>query len=196
MAAEMERISRTVRDTYDEAGRRAGQSELIDGVPYDLPSPTLLHQILAYETGRELSRCSDESGHSVVLPVPIEVRLDRDTRTAVLPDIAVVCRKEQIRDHFVFGAPDLIAEILSPETAYKDRFLKLMKYMNAGVREYWIVDPLSGTVMVYEKDAAVVPMTYTFDDDVPVGIWNRTCGVGFRGIRERIAGLPLSVSLA
>ena len=69
------------------------------------------------------------------------------------------------------GAPDWIIEIVSPSSRYMDYFTKLMKYRNAGVREYWIVDPLKNRIMVYNFEMETVE-EYTFSDKVKASIYN------------------------
>jgi len=71
---------------------------------------------------------------------------------------------------------------------------KLQKYVNAGVREYWIVDPKKETIIVYEmkqedgevKEDGVVAQFYSFDNQVPVGIFDGECIVDFKAIKEYI----------
>ena len=70
------------------------------------------------------------------------------------------------------GAPDLVVEILSPSNWKKDSILKYKKYVGAGVREYWMVDPGRRTIQVFRKDRGTCCEFYTFDDPVPVGIWD------------------------
>ena len=80
-----------------------------------------------------------------------------------------------------------MAEILSPSSRFRDLSLKLYKYQNAGVREYWIVDPKNRTVTVYcfEK-TDVDPVIYTFADRIPVGISEGKCDIDFARVLQRI----------
>ena len=80
-------------------------------------------------------------------------------------------------------------EVLSPSTKRKDIIIKLNKYLNAGVREYWMIDPLEETVTVYDFEHDSFSMHYTFDDLVPVMIWDGACTVDFREIRDYISFL-------
>ena len=66
-----------------------------------------------------------------------------------IPDGMVVCDPDKIRPNGVYGAPDLVVEILSPSTARYDRGQKKDAYEKYGVREYWIVDPANKTVEQY-----------------------------------------------
>jgi Uma2 family endonuclease len=65
--------------------------------------------------------------------------------------------------------------------------IKLNKYLNAGVREYWIIDPDQETVTVYDFEHDQFPIHYTFEDTVPVMIWEGNCQIDFREIRDNIA---------
>lgn len=68
--------------------------------------------------------------------------------TVVQPDLCVFCSREHLRRRRAFGPPDWIIEILSPSTAKKDKNDKYELYQFAGVKEYWIVDPMSKTLMI------------------------------------------------
>ena len=116
--------------------------ELIDGVFYDMASPVPLHQLIAGEVYRQIANYILERGGSCMAYIsPLDVQLDCDNRTMVQPDVMLLCEKEKTQEKRVYGAPDFILEVISPSTRRKDCFLKLQKYMNAGVREYWILDP-------------------------------------------------------
>lgn len=66
-----------------------------------------------------------------------------------VPDGMVVCDPKKIRWNGVFGAPDLVVEVLSPSTAKNDRGYKKNVYESCGVREYWIVNPGDRSVEQY-----------------------------------------------
>ena len=78
-------------------------------------------------------------------------------------------------------------EVLSPSTRRKDMTVKLNKYSEAGVREYWIVDIDNRKVIVYLLDGDMIPMVYTFADKVPVAIFDNECEVDFAEIDEQIS---------
>ncbi len=65
------------------------------------------------------------------------------------PDVLYVSpeRREILQD-WIEGAPDLVVEVLSSSTARMDRLLKLNRYAEAGVREYWLVDPAARTIEI------------------------------------------------
>ena len=82
-----------------------------------------------------------------IFHAPFDVRLlpnesHQQTYTVVQPDICVVCDGSKLDERGCIGAPDLVVEILSPSTSQKDLGEKFNLYEEAGVKEYWIVDPL------------------------------------------------------
>ncbi len=162
--------------------------ELIDGVIYDMASPTAIHQIIADEIcGIFKNFVRSKNGICMPLTSPIDVQLDCDHKTIVQPDVVVICDRSKFKYGRIYGAPELVVEVLSPSTLKKDTYLKAQKYLNAGVREYWMVDPKRKRIFVhqFENDDSLINM-YTFEDEVPVGIWNGECKVKFREIYEYV----------
>ncbi|MBQ6388470.1 MAG: Uma2 family endonuclease [Mogibacterium sp.] len=177
--------------------------ELIDGVIYDMGAPSNEHQRILSNMFLEFNRCIEEHGRQCeVLFAPCNVKLDRDNRTVVQPDLLVVChdnRNESENDNDerkgLVGVPELVAEILSSSTRIKDCTVKLRKYMNAGVKEYWIIDPDSERVLVYVFEDDVLPTQYSFEDTIPVGLSKGKCSIDFGRIKEkwyRFRGLEIS----
>ncbi|MCD8347019.1 MAG: Uma2 family endonuclease [Lachnospiraceae bacterium] len=161
--------------------------ELIDGVIYDMASPTLIHQAVCVKLVRKFDNyIAENHGSCMAFISPVDVQLDCDDRTIVEPDVLVVCDPSKLRRERVYGAPDLVVEVLSPSTSKKDRSLKLTKYRRAGVREYWIVDPDQKRVFVYEFEKGDSYVIYGFDDSVPVGIYDGKCRVDFAQIYGEI----------
>lgn len=82
--------------------------------------------------------------------------------------------------------PDFVAEVVSPSSTRRDRFIKFTKYKNAGVRELWPIEPRRMQVVVYlfEKDDEV--HLYSFDDDIPVDISEGKCIVNFHDVKKRM----------
>ncbi|MCL2170921.1 MAG: Uma2 family endonuclease [Defluviitaleaceae bacterium] len=66
-----------------------------------------------------------------------------------IPDIAVVCTPNIIKDKAIYGAPDMVAEILSPSTARRDKGIKKDTYERYGVKEYWIINIADKSIEVY-----------------------------------------------
>ena len=162
--------------------------ELIDGVIYDMSAPAIIHQKILGELHILFRECMDRhEGNCEVYLSPCDVRLDRDNRTMVQPDLLVVCEEYDIGAKAFDGAPDLTLEILSPSTRSKDMLLKLYKYANAGVREYWIVDPDQQTVLVYDLGHEnYYPEKYSFEDRIPILISGSECSIDFSRIMRRI----------
>ena len=99
------------------------------------------------------------------LPLGFLLSLFADDDTLVEPDILVVCkRKEILTDEGCDGAPDLIVEIVSPSNSFHDYVTKFIKYQEAGVREYWIVDPKTEKVSVIYFENPKKNEEYTYDD--------------------------------
>lgn len=163
------------------------RAELIDGEIFIMEAPTVPHQVLVMETCRQLMNYIEEQGGDcLALPSPLDVQLDCDDKTMVEPDVVVVCDRDKVVRKNIYGAPDLVIEILSPSTKSRDMILKLGKYQAAGVREYWIVDPDKKRVLVYDFAHDEYPAIYSFEDAVPVGIYEGKCQVDFKKIYERM----------
>ncbi|MDR2649983.1 MAG: Uma2 family endonuclease [Clostridiales bacterium] len=72
-----------------------------------------------------------------------------DDQNNLIPDVVILCDRSKKSNRGIYGAPDLVVEILSPKTAIKDLTEKKDIYGKAGVREYWIVNPKEQTISVY-----------------------------------------------
>jgi len=166
-------------DDY-EAFPEDQRCELIDGVVYDMGSPTPLHQALVLQIVLQLYQCIEAHNKACkVFVSPVDVKLGKDNKTVVQPDVLVICDKEKIswKDK-IYGAPDLAVEIISPWSENKDKRIKLAKYADSGVREYWIVDPFKKVVLVYVFDVPeLVPTIYSFSKAIPVAISDGECTV-------------------
>ncbi len=112
------------------------------------------------------------NGFCKVYPAPFAVFLNKDDKTYVEHDISIICDKSKLDDRGCVGAPDWIIEIASPSTKRTDYGVKLFKYRSAGVREYWIVNPLTRTVNVYDLEKEELTDLYSFDDDIQVCIYD------------------------
>ena len=161
----------TIEDIYAlPDGQRA---ELIDGQMYMMAPPSYRHQRLVIQLSRIIGNyIADKNGDCEVLPAPFAVNLHANDKIYVEPDISVICDKNKLTDHGCEGAPDFIIEIVSPSSRRMDYNTKNALYSEAGVREYWIVDPSKErtTVYHYEEDAA--PTIYAFDQVITVSIYD------------------------
>jgi len=134
--------------------------ELIDGTAYvrEPPSPSPSHQKIVVELGLQVAAALREK-NSEVYVAPLDVRLPRSVEkddlidTVVQPDVLIVCDPRKVGERGVHGAPDWIAEVLSPSTARHDRFVKLPAYEQAGVREVWLINSVDRTVSIYRLEA-------------------------------------------
>lgn len=150
------------------------RAELIEGQFYNMSAPSRVHQKILMElsgTIREYIRA--ENGSCEVYPAPFAVKLFDDDKTIVEPDISVICDSNKFTDRGCTGAPDWITEIISPSTSSHDYVRKLYLYAEAGVREYWIVNPMKQNILVYffEQNHLEVEV-YTFQDEIKVNIYD------------------------
>ena len=145
-------------------GRRA---ELIDGRIYDMAPPNLLHQELVSELIYLIrDHIRKHGGSCRALAAPLAVFLNADDKNYVEPDISVICDKDRLDEKGCHGTPDWIIEIVSPSTQQMDYGIKLFKYRTAGVREYWIVNPATQTVNVFDFEHEKMTCQYGFDDEI------------------------------
>lgn len=138
---------------------RADYAALPEGAPYQLvdgelittPAPTPYHQEVVLTLATRLRSFVETQEAGVVYVAPLDVYLAKTE--AYQPDLLFISndRRGIISDDGIEGAPDLVAEVLSPSTAYHDLTKKKRVYEEAGVREYWVVDPEDRTVTVYEN---------------------------------------------
>ena len=150
-------------------GQRA---ELIDGQLYNMALPNRIHQKLIMELTAVIHNHIKKSGGSCeVYPAPFAVNLNADDDTWVEPDISVICDKNKLSDRGCNGAPDWIIEIISPSTQSRDYLKKLWLYQKAGVREYWIVNPITHVVNVFDFEHEEKNIQYSFDNEIPVCIY-------------------------
>ena len=164
--------------------------ELIDGVFYDMGAPITTHQIIALQMATQISNyIKANNGNCIPFVAPCDVMLDKDDKTMVQPDVMIICDRDKIIQKNIFGAPDFIAEIISPSTKRKDMSIKLTKYANAGVREYWMVDPDKLKILVYDLENDFDISIYGFEDKIPVGIYNGKLEIDFKTILEDISFL-------
>lgn len=160
----------TINDIYAlPEGQRA---ELIDGQIYDMAPPSPMHQELVMELSATLrDYIKKNGGPCKVYPAPFAVFLNEDDHNYVEPDISVICDSSKVDNRGYQGAPDFIIEIVSPSSQRMDYLTKLFKYRTAGVREYWIVNPLQRTVQVYSFEGTEDSTQYSFDDEITVTIY-------------------------
>lgn len=166
------------------------RAELIDGVIYDLAAPSMIHQYIVAEILTALKNFVRSNGSSCIpLGSPVGVNVDCSENTQVQPDILVLCDRSKAQADRIWGAPDLMMEVLSPSTRHKDASVKLNKYLSAGVREYWLIDPMQKQITVCDFAHDDLFHHYSFHDSVPVGIWDGACRIDFREIADALRDL-------
>lgn len=136
--------------------------EIIHGEVFLMAPPRRTHQEISVALASQLYNFL-EGKKCRVYPAPFGVRLfeqegdaPEDVDTVVEPDLSVVCDLSKLDEYGCKGAPDLVIEILSPSSLRHDRLVKLNLYQQAGVREYWIVDPATRSVQVFLPDGGAL----------------------------------------
>ena len=149
------------------------RAEVFDGQIYYMASPSQIHQTILTELLVSIRNyLRKKGGDCQVFPAPFDVKLSDRPLNIVQPDLMVVCDKDKLDGKRCNGAPDFIIEIVSPSNPADDYIRKLYHYQNAGVREYWIVDPRTEKVIVYHLEQPDFQMaSYTFQDKIQANIW-------------------------
>ena len=175
----------TLEDYYNMPEDR--RVELIDGVIYDMAAPTPLHQLIAgavYAGIRTFIR--GNGGDCIPFIAPADVQLDCDSRTMVQPDVFILCKRDKLKRFGIYGAPDFVLEILSDSTRKKDMTVKLTKYMEAGVREYWVIDPEKRLLIVYIGEEEGIPRLYPLQGDVGMDLYDGKLRIDLNEINDLI----------
>jgi len=148
-------------------------TELIDGIVYmrygpgKHSGPSRRHQKISMAFSVIFG--SFLLGKTCEVYADLPVRLNKDKDTTIRPDISVICDIDKLDDRGCNGAPDLIIEILSPSNPGTDMWVKYNKYLMAGVKEYWIVDPTKNEITVYIlKDGKYHGTWFSEKDIIPV----------------------------
>lgn len=132
--------------TYEDYCRWEGRWELIEGIPHAMsPMPKPEHQAVATNVAAEFRTAFKKSNCGCKAYQPLDFKVSEDT--VFNPDVLVVC--QPIKKAYLDFAPDLVAEILSESTAFKDRNIKFDAYQRQGIPYYIIIDPELRTVEVY-----------------------------------------------
>jgi Uma2 family endonuclease len=142
--------------------------EIIDGELYLTPSPITAHQRISIKLALELETFGSKYKLGKVFYAPFDVILSR--HDVVQPDLLFVSQKRQaiITEKNIQGAPDLVIEIISPETKGRDLGLKKKLYAKSGAQEYWIVYHQEKKVELYalSKNQYLLSSTFTQTDSL------------------------------
>ena len=137
--------------------------ELIYGEAYAMSAPNDQHQAILVALAAEFYNFL-KGKPCKVRPAPYDVRLfyqeDEGDDTVVQPDITVICDEKKRGPEGCRGAPDLVVEIVSPSNRAEEMFLKFNLYRDAGVREFWVVNPKDRTLLAHRFEGA--PMITRF----------------------------------
>jgi Uma2 family endonuclease len=125
--------------------------EVLRGVLYVSPAPSVRHQFAVAELGRLLGNFVAKHELGLLLPAPVDILLPRNLATPVQPDLVFLPgpRRAGAWGANFAGVPPLVIEVLSPSSRRVDQKVKLAIYQEAGVLEYWLVDPQERAVVVY-----------------------------------------------
>ena len=151
------------------------RAELINGQIYYMAAPSRIHQEILMFLSKTIANYIDsKKGPCKVYPAPFAVKLfSEDDRNVVEPDISVICDPNKLTDRGCTGAPDWIVEIVSPSNSSHDYIRKLNLYADAGIREYWIVNPIKESIFVYHlEEIKFEAAAYTFQDKIKVNIYD------------------------
>jgi len=138
---------------YKEWELKPGERfELIDGVAYAMSASNTEHQEISMTLAGEFYAFFKDKPCRP-FAAPFDVRLfyeeDESDDTVVQPDVVVVCDPKKLGTEGCRGAPDLVIEILSPSNTAIEMIRKMNLYREAGVREYWVIDPVHKLVETY-----------------------------------------------
>ncbi|MGN0163153.1 MAG: Uma2 family endonuclease [Candidatus Ornithomonoglobus sp.] len=148
------------------------RAELSDGNIYYMAPPSSGHQKISMFLSYKISDyIAGNNGSCQVFAAPFGVFLNDDEYNYFEPDISVICNKDKVREDGCHGAPDWIIEIVSRSSKHMDYLIKLNKYQQAGVREYWIIDPERNLVITYDFENDNVE-NYSLSDRVKTYIYS------------------------
>ena len=174
-------------DDYDALPEKV-RAELIEGFMFEMNAPSYIHQTILLEMAVQIQNgIRKRKGGCKVYVAPADVELGDKKNTIVQPDIFILCNKN-MKDSIkrLHAAPDFVVEILSESTRKKDIFMKTDIYMEYGVREYWIVDPEEKRITVYYFEKREYRNDYSFDDIVPISIYDGKISVDFNVIKHEL----------
>ncbi|MBQ0079870.1 MAG: Uma2 family endonuclease [Eubacterium sp.] len=142
--------------------------ELIDGVFYDMGAPSVIHQDIVVEMVTQINVFLKATKRKCrVYASPIDVRILKDDHNMLQPDVIVVCNDKNKKIRNIEGAPEFCLEVVSKWSSSRDYIRKCNKYLQGGVKEYWIIDPFKKILMVYdftkETSPEIIPLEGEYD---------------------------------
>lgn len=168
------------------------RAELIDGVIYNMSAPSFVHQQILGDVYNAIRNYIDsQNGMCVPLMAPVDVRLDCDDKTMVQPDFLILCDRTKICKWGIMGAPDFCLEIISESTGRRDYIKKLQKYTDAGVKEYWIIDPFRRMLLRYFWKDDYVPHMQPLHGKAALALYDEELQIDLDKIASRIQEYPM-----
>ena len=168
------------RMTYEEFLEWADgiNAEWVDGEVILMSPPSLAHQQILSFLAALLQFFAEANDLGEVLFAPFQMRL-RTRPSGREPDVLFIARDrlDKLQDAYLEGPADLAVEIISPDSRARDRVDKYHEYEQAGVREYWLIDPARELADFYQLNADGVYSQVVIDDDriyrsqVMEGLW-------------------------
>jgi len=153
--------------------------EIIGGIAYNMsPAPNIKHQSISRNITGKLYSQQEKLKNCSFFEAPTDVVLD--DFNVVQPDIFIVCDRNKITEQNIKGSPDLIIEIVSKSTAYKDTKIKKDLYEKFGVKEYILIFPELEIVERYILDGGRygAPERFNWDEvlklknfDIAINLW-------------------------
>ena len=133
-----------------EAYQEKFREELIDGKTVMMsPRPSFNHNQVSYNIA---TLFANYLKGKKCTPIADGMALYLNDENHFVPDFMVVCNPDKIKNDGIYGAPDLVVEVLSPGTMKNDRGRKKNIYAQHGVLEYWLVSPGDKSIEVYRAD--------------------------------------------
>lgn len=151
--------------TYQDDEILKQRIELIDGKVFMMsPRPRYEHITI---TGNIFRKFGNYLEGKTCQAFPDGFDLFLDEKNRFIPDCMIICNRDIIKRDGIHGAPDLVVEVLSPSTAKNDRGKKKLAYEQAGVKEYWIVNPMDKSIEVYlnEQHTFILDNIYYYYTD-------------------------------
>jgi len=142
------------------------------------PAPARKHQEISGKIYLNIGNYLLNKNTCKVYTAPFDVRLPKSKETknddkiytVVQPDICVICDPSKLDERGCIGAPDLIVEIISPSTSKKDITDKFKVYEEAGVKEYWIVNPNDENINVFVRTDGVYQLKGMYAGDMKIKV--------------------------
>jgi len=164
-------LDMTKRYTYEEYytwGEDFPRCELIDGIVHWRETPPSSHQAMLGNILGYFYKVYDRKKYMMYI-APLDVRFNHDTGDDIVlqPEFLVLENSKQPDPRCIIGAPDLVVEVIDKSTVHLDMIVKFNKYRDAGVREYWLVNPFMQTVSVH----VLIDGEYSvrnYCDDMPI----------------------------